>query len=268
MTAENWTNLFNDNIVCHYTKREVALEKIFQTGTIKLGKMENTNDPYEIEGWSLVNFDKSRFNDLKMEPDQNIDIDMDIRDIQRQTRLFCCTMDSKDPIYRNKATGSFGRAFANPAVWAHYGENHKGICLVFDKFKLQTLLSNKFHNCTYNEVTYDLTEDTYESTITMPLGDNGHTVNAMEVFKSNLLPMHFKKHFYWKYESEFRIIVINETNDNLEFPIKDCLKGIIISLNFQYCYLPSIKECAKRFKTDLFRIEYFHSVPSLSNIST
>jgi hypothetical protein len=263
----DWKSFFNNSTVCHYTKRETALEHIFHSGKIKFGKLENTNDPYETETWQMAQMGNNILNDLGKEIEIVDQVQQAFTDIKRSLWVFCCSTDSNDPICRNKTHGSFGRCFANAANWAHYAGNHSGVCLVFDKHKLDDIINATFQIVHSTSVTYDLSVEEYENTFIAIRDLQDLPTSIINHFNHKILPLLFKKHFFWAGENEYRIIVLKENADNIEIPIQQCLKSIIIGHNFPRCYLPSIKQSADKYNIELNEITWVRSVPYIGIVS-
>lgn len=89
-------------ILYYFTSAEYGIENL-KKGRLKISDFSNVNDPFELLGIELrdkgvrkvVNFEKSK--------------------ISKTNGLLCFSEDKY-----------------NPVQWAHYAENHKGVCLGFE----------------------------------------------------------------------------------------------------------------------------------------
>jgi hypothetical protein len=88
--------------VYYFTKSEHGLENI-KLSRLKISTFNNLNDPFELLGVELS--DRSVRKAMQFEKDQ----------FSSSHGLICFSEDWQDPVQ-----------------WAHYAENHKGICLGFD----------------------------------------------------------------------------------------------------------------------------------------
>ncbi len=98
-------------IVYYFTSEKYGIENL-KNRRLKVSDFSNVNDPFELLGIELrdrdvrkaVNFEKSQ--------------------ISKKYGLLCFSTDKK-----------------NPVQWAHYADNHKGVCLGFDvpEKKLKTV---------------------------------------------------------------------------------------------------------------------------------
>ncbi len=83
-------------------------------------------------------------------------------------------------------------------MWAHYGGNHKGICIEFDKSKAPFNLFKKV------EYTSKISTIQIDDLASMDM-------KIIEAFKANL----FRKHNIWSYENEWRYV--SEVNSFVEY---------------------------------------------------
>lgn len=114
-------------LICHYTEREIAIEKILFTRSLRFNELKNTNDPWEYK--------------------KNIN-----PSIRNGNDLFRAIGKSNETQFQSEKVKSLSftkdlskiRCFENQLMWSHYAENHKGICLVFDERKLKKLFEQQF----------------------------------------------------------------------------------------------------------------------------
>jgi hypothetical protein len=70
---------------------------------IKIARINDLNDPFELLGFDLANPDHHRG-----------------------------LMASKLSLHTTKGLLCFSKSWSNPVLWSHYGDKHRGICLGFD----------------------------------------------------------------------------------------------------------------------------------------
>jgi hypothetical protein len=80
----------------------------------------------------------------------------------------------------------------NPLLWAHYGDNHEGFCVRYNKEKLVNSLPLRCHN----EVIYTNNPMNFLDTIT----------NSCDI-KKQVDKLLFKKSKHWDYEQEYRLVM-------------------------------------------------------------
>lgn len=86
----------------YQTSEKRALDAI-KNRRLKLSRLEDMNDPFELLGVSLkAKEDRIAFLQLK-------------RELHEEIGILC-----------------FSRTWHNPVMWSHYGDRHKGLCLGFE----------------------------------------------------------------------------------------------------------------------------------------
>ena len=112
-------------IVYYFTSAKYGLENL-KLKRLKISEFSNVNDPFELLGIEMrekevretVNFEKSK--------------------ISKKYGLLCFSEDKY-----------------NPVQWAHYADNHKGVCLGFDipenKLRKVKYVSERLARCTLDQ---------------------------------------------------------------------------------------------------------------------
>lgn len=107
--------------------------------------------------------------------------------------------------------------FALPAMWGHYADKGKGVCLVFDMHKLLKRFRQEifFHGAiSYYDGPYDasiIVED-----------------NPQEYCIKHYQNIFFSKSADWAYEREYRLVCRSE-DDLVEIDISDCIIAIVVN---------------------------------------
>ncbi|MGL6064649.1 MAG: tetratricopeptide repeat protein [Fusobacteriaceae bacterium] len=103
----------------------------------------------------------------------------------------------------------FSETGKNLLLWAHYGNNHKGVCLGY-KFKRNKDVKNIcFNKIIYNEIKTEKVKPKEE------LKDKILKVNNMKIEEEGLTiaDTYFRKHQDWSYENEYRMLHLNTEED-------------------------------------------------------
>jgi hypothetical protein len=226
----------NDNVnlyLYHYTKFETAL-KILDSKKLKFNNYGTSNDPYESK--------KLYFTVLKATYENN-NIFINHIDNARQIQLLneykiICFSQDKSPLGK---LSLFNRGCCLLSLWALYADNHKGVCLVFDRFDLckevnQQHLSNWPMPVSYEEL---LERHSYIHRMAITTIYQKGNIDIYDQIKVNIHnnpgPMFFLKDKNWEHENEFRIVLFNIKNDEETFVnITNSLKGIIIGTELDY----------------------------------
>jgi len=114
-----------EDAIFHYTKRSTALEIVLSQNSFKLFRLLNTNDPREyrdrllsVSGWEWT-----------PETQTSIKIVHKYLDgLLRKHSYFSSFSRNK---YNDNKLCSHG--YIKPRMWAQYGEDHYGVCLVVSK---------------------------------------------------------------------------------------------------------------------------------------
>lgn len=192
MTAKEFTQTYK---LYHYTTLDNAL-KILLTKTLRFGKLANMNDIYEQYRQFGYSIDGT--------PDTNIVFHNEIA----KYRQISLTQDSKSK------DGRLG--FDIPAMWGHYADKGRGVCVVLDASKLLNRLEE---TCLHGAITYNRNHDdvVIDNDIVTP-------EDAIQYIANNKKSLFFEKSEDWSYEQEYRIV--SSSMDVLD--ISDCIMYVII----------------------------------------
>ncbi len=204
-------------LISHYTSAKTAINCILPKESLKFNELKNTNDPWEYK------------KNLYVQLSENM---LDVRDRFRM-------MDEITTYIENIKSISFTkdfpkekeRCFCNQLMWSHYGDNHKGVCLIFDRDKLVKLIKKTKNGVCLsqpNQITYSLPKEK-----DYPINTNK---NIQEFVIENSDDLIFTKNKAWNYEKEFRLVFLPNKDKfiNRSFSIKnisDALAAIILGGN-------------------------------------
>ena len=115
----------------------------------------------------------------------------------------------------------------HPAMWAHYADDSKGVCIVIDKEKFieinKKLLDNYFYK--FESVEYKWMNTLHKN------GINYKVEDEIEFIKSNYKHLFFLKNIDWEHEDEYRLFIM-DWNENLRLNIDGCIKCIVLGNKF------------------------------------
>ena len=262
-----------DTYVAHYTRCDIALDLILKHRRIRLGPLTATNDPRETKGWSFA-VGVSWFQDGVSHQDglalakRNIDFN---RIIRSGCRVFCVSEDKKNAF----KLGFHNRSYGKPRMWAQYGGNHTGVCLLFDKQVLgkeiantvepnDQLLSGKVEYGNFFEMSNSLSWLRYMEAFDLSANEiakdgleltlSRHRDNFIDVF-------FFNKSLDWEHEDEFRWIIRGTTNDPLFVNISDSLRAILLGVDFPRTRLLEVHEYCSQYDACVARIIWINGQP-------
>lgn len=267
----------NEDYVAKYTTLDRVIKDILPFNEIRVSSAHNVNDPYEKDKEWLQE-DVSLGNTTE-EIYKTNEIFSDIKNkIFSHIKLFCVTG------YRQKKTHErdvSDHIYCKPRMWATYGDNHKGICLIFDKNDLTRNFENQekskeFKNICNKEVDYLNFLSHVNNNIFVTLNElkkfyKGPTEydaeKLLSLIDNNYLfrTKYFRKHSDWESESEYRWLVFSKDIEDLNINYGNSLKAIVLGINVESKY-----ECIfKKFTSiPLYKISFEDSEYKISKLTT
>ena len=229
-TLENFYATMNDEtLLYHYTSFETAAAYILPGKTLQLSPLAQSKDVMESINW-FSPF-KYAFGDVK-------DVSETVNNkIQKQVKILCFSKDSEiegEPLP--------GMMLAR--MWSQYGNNHKGVCLVFSKELLLESFTHhfsdescrKFKDISYNNYLFKKKTPLASGTITIINKNNklSPVPNTFpELFDNPAIETKlFSKMIDFRDEQEFRLCCFDPSDsEGTYFPYHNALKAIILGYN-------------------------------------
>jgi Protein of unknown function (DUF2971) len=152
-------------------------------------------------------------------------------------RLLALTTD-REPAAGADPGCFFHRGWGRAPMWAHYGNQHRGVCLVLDTLALidavRDLPVTTGRYTSWGRINY------IDKPIPLDLSGTFVDQHALDEALEALLDrrwkisgLHMTKNTDWAYETEFRFAVVDlglderELDTELYVPLNDCLKGFM-----------------------------------------
>jgi hypothetical protein len=232
------------NDLYHYTGAEVAVYNILAQGFLRLSSYEFTNDPQESRP-RLPSL--SGGSPRTPEGADELTLIWNQADtwLRRYVKVACLTQDFElvPPNYADDEDAL--RGWAHPALWAHYGARHGGVCLRFDREKLVEQFHtqiNSLGQCFHGAVDYPA-----QRFSAPPPGLDIEQVREFgaDAVVSFYIEKHhrelfFTKHHDWANENEFRLILNEPSLLPAYIDIKECLTGVILGDTFPTSMLETV----------------------------
>ena len=244
-------NRIKDDYLYHYTSMNKAFEYILKNMSLRFSPFVNVNDPKESKKRDIG------FNFISPHLYNNIG---DYRNRMNQillhdSRLLCFAEDGSDG--RLKGRGQFYyRGFFKLRMWSQYGDDHRGVCLGFDR------------NILFEEFSKIKAIKSYRSRVKYTNSTEGYWQSGMldynpidlDDFTSHLINSHipsyrdtiyFTKALDWKDENEYRLLLLVESGSNEIFiDISKALKRVVLGIEFPHVYLESLKKLLNDVKSN------------------
>lgn len=214
----------------HYTN-DRGLSGILASGKLRLSPYQFTNDLWESQP-HYPSF--SSRSDADPGPGMALFEEVD-RHLRLHTKVGCLTQDVTLP--KTVANPDALRGWAHLALWAHYGAGHEGVCLKFDRDRLiESFLQHAgpaslaFHG----PVRY-LSGQHSPAIVGIDLEqveEFGIDAVSLAYAEANREQLFFRKHIDWNSETEYRLVVLNQSVDYDYVDIRGALTGIVLGHAF------------------------------------
>ncbi|MBO6573067.1 MAG: DUF2971 domain-containing protein [Balneola sp.] len=236
----------NKELVSHYTKLETAVFDIIPTNKIKFTTQEKNNDPHEYRKDLGTIIIRDEIDSEFTSKGESL--------LKDNLKVFSTSISSpqkRKPEHTSLTNCSFG----NVMMWAHYGNNHKGIVLLFEKKDLEKKLREEYSRVFVEEVNYkDVSNTNYtiKHDSQKRLIDNIY--DELEKDKGNRF---FSKQNEWSCEKELRWVILNENKKGSEFlDYKNSLKAVILGDRTEKKYVDVVKKLLEGSNIDLFKLDW------------
>ncbi|QIY66364.1 DUF2971 domain-containing protein [Streptomyces sp. RPA4-2] len=222
----------------HYTS-DKGLFGILASGELRLSPYRFTNDLWESQP-HYPSF--SQRSGIGTGPDLALWDEVD-RQLRLHTKVGCLTQDVTLP--DTVANPDALRGWAHLALWAHYGAGHEGVCLRFDRDRLiESFLQHSgpaslaFHGpVRYLSSQHGPANAGIDLEQVAEFGIDAVSLAYAEANKDHLF---FRKHIDWSSESEYRLVVLNQSVDYDYVDIRSALTGIVLGQAFPPERLPDL----------------------------
>jgi hypothetical protein len=161
----------------------------------------------------------------------------------------------------------FHRGFSKPRMWAQYGRDHTGVCLIMDREKLMQDIEAELSSRgeTYishmNYVNYPQ-EQVYAFNL-----DYGEVLkSSLSAVLDSKIHRHHKNYFFtkaedWANENEWRCLLRGESDDFEYLSIEKSICGIVLGSAFPKVYENAIKPFKERYSIEISRMNWNNGVP-------
>jgi hypothetical protein len=258
--------------VYHYTKLQIALERILLDKTILLREITHTNDPRESK--------KRFYSDLSWGNLNNSHGSLEIEDqkITGEWRVFCTCCSYHPPsnfikeyfvAQRENRLGDhhkYGMSYSR--MWAQYAENHSGICLIFDGQQLHNNIETMFKNNDYKirhgfvRYDYDLSVRNLPPAPDLAINDSDHDDRLRHYQDKYHVDYFLYKSKEWQAEHEFRWLVHSkDQTEEMKVPIEKAIKAVVLGVDCSSVYEPSIQALCDKLGIQMYKMRWLGGRP-------
>lgn len=228
--------------IFHYTSMPTLIEKILPNLALLSNSLRYANDPRESQLWS---FGSTNLPFEKIFPNYYSD----------ETHIECQFKFGqmiKDELQVICFSGAVNNGWDNEMMWAHYCQNHCGVCIELDEesfiHSVEQLNGKRYY---LEAVNYSGSNETPWINWN-PILDIETNVNSIiDRWYKDIV---FRKSHFWEKEDEKRLML--QCNERTLIPIKSSLKAIYFGLNFSHHYLPAIESLVEELNIKFYDLVY------------
>lgn len=247
--------------IYHFTRSETAIRKILpDRPELLMNNVSKMNDP--TENLTYI----SNTNESIINPFKNYYLSLDTiviaERIRNESKVLCFSVDKAVENPNQLIEG-----YQLQRMWAQYGDNNSGICIVIDyeKFiKENSAIIDKYG------IIDDYVEYKGHNFQRIPTPLYGVSNDNLEKHNSKCLCEHWKdyqkdsnfikqrffsKNIDWAGESEFRFLAFSNENEEIMLSLKNSIIQIILGFNFSKHFLASLIQYVDKDKVYCLRME-------------
>lgn len=223
-----------NSYVYHYTQTDKVQNFILKNRTLRLNPFEKVNDPKEYKQFELTCFTPVDSN-ISREVYESLTRKIELA-LKKDVKLACFSMDrpvSEEKLWSEPHTS---RGWAKPSMWHHYGGEHDGVCLLFDRVKLNEALKRQLPSAplVHGKVAYS-NQGAVPNDWVHPFSVDFVDSNEIDLRRATLKHLsrwagrlYFEKLEDWSNETEYRWIYLDSVSGPRDVEFGDSLQAIVI----------------------------------------
>lgn len=263
-----------DRYLYHYTTAATLCDHILARGELRFSSFERLNDPYEFKSLKLTWVAGGEFGPEftpTMMDDYAALLRRDVRVACFSSDLPGCEMTGQiGPVERTERV--YQRGHSLPQMWAHYGDNHAGACLVFDRAALVAAVKAATAPLGLRVLDGRVSYENWPAGISsdrLPRGfwadfDEWTAVGPAEMARRHIEreadSLFLAKTKAWQGEQEYRLLLWGAAPPYVHLQYSEALVGIMLGERFSearrqivddYCHVHSVKLSTMRWMNGL-----------------
>ncbi len=224
----------------HYTTWDVASGAVLPCGQLRLSPFYSMKDPLEAEdpvvgaGVTHAPGDDEAIRQSGVAHDEAQAL---IRRVRRNSKLLSLGMDAPWAQDLPEPERRFGMGWARASMWQHYAEDHRGVCLIFNREKLTCTvgaqLTERHPDSRSGAVRYSQTGLAAEYHRTLLLdGTTDGAEQGRQHLRRYAREYFFVKLIDWEHEHEFRFVQVSEEDGYSFVDCRAALLGMMLGHRF------------------------------------
>lgn len=264
---------YPEQYVYHYTSSQTAINHILNSGTLLFNTFDNVNDPRENKDWQFDLYTHFSLGD-SLEPSKEFSRQVSLL-LKSKVKMVCFSSDSDEAIEMT-ADNILSRGFSKPAMWHHYANKHDGVCLMFDRKKLDAAFRRYLATdgllCGFVEYSNSgfLTRLSGHPFLLNLSGVNSLDLyHCVEPIRKHLFKYYkdlfFRKLENWSNESEFRWLYFDSSDNTKPIKFDDALVGILVGDMVSQDVIQFIHDYSSKNKTCYLQITWRNGFPKFQS---
>ena len=276
-------NLYNDDIIYHYTKASTAIDFILYNNQLKFNRARTSIDPIESRKAMRGTVYYGEMIDVAVDKNHSDDINElhifveDLEDRFNQI-CFCQNYMGEDFASENYHSGFEGHeelfGFTKLRMWDQYADKFSGVCIAFSKEKILSLNSNL--ELINDDVKYLSFQDLSSNKVAHIQGNHLKDVgkdNYKLQLEQSIKQSFFYKHLDYVGESEYRIGTLFDKSKctvevlrdevifdkNMMLNISNCVEAIFVSSFANDKQKNTLLEYANKLNVKMIELQWHHN---------
>ena len=255
-----------NNWVYHYTKPKTLIEDIILNRTLKMNTFKELNDPKESK------FGATYITPKEIDEEEISSIQKKVEDFfNYRLKVICFSKDDRRILTSSYPDFVRFRGYTKLNMWAHYADNHKGACLIFDSSKIQKAINSikKTKDIVFeDDMNYERILTDESTTQILRINQPGaYVFNLKELrknFEKNIIKnickykatYFFYKYSEWGNENEYRWVLLNNFKNPEYFEFKDALIGIVVGMDMDELSIKKTIEFANKMGINVTQVDF------------
>jgi len=248
----------------HYTRLDTAEDFILPNQNLRFSRYQKTNDPKERKDW-FFSAGSNQGRDLRKYTPEYLSKIMNPV-LKGRTHVLCFSTDGN--LTGDHITDLPNRGFCMARMWAQYGDDHKGVCLVYGYKQLSESIMKQLSEKTFREKRVRYLDISVGEIITDPaymvnidcLEDWGKSEYAFSHGQHYFERLYFEKAKDWSGEREHRWVVF-DSEEEIYVSTKRCLVGIMFGAEVDQKSINRIVELTKSYTIFYRQLKWRNCTP-------